>query len=570
MGNITDDDDPAGAEGRPPPPTAQDWERHREMIEELYSNRDLKLSDVRKHMQDRHGFNATERMYKTRFSNWGLRKYTKSSAMEALILSARDQGSEDPKFEIDGKTVPISKVQRYVRRSGRTMQDLGLDDPSSAAASRTSSKTLSDVATSTPTFSIVDDTFIHARFQEPQQKEAIQPEKVPQNLTRPNPDSGLPGEQALGRTSSIEIPRAASPDSMISARMSAHSISDTPVDPNTSPIQPYPQGLDRIGEVLSPVRPHSQPFDQNEPRTDNYIQWSNTTPPSCPPTPELKPRRLGSHMKVDVLKQALLLAMLMSTPVQHPRLNGLLTFEIGSPDDVIGFDTNILTIIVDLLGWLQLDEKTLYLGIIYLFAFNASQTFQNGENPWLQLVLSLKFAQTYTEDQPYEQRVWADAMRGLGGSSQGQTYIEIQVLKDSSISLHFKSVLDWEIRAAKLDSISSRLLVWFDQGKFTSSSSVQTFQYQYDAQTRAMQILQEEHDRLVSDLARSQTRFRRTAQINEDEIRLLTDDNVKLRMQVEALRTHVERLASVQDAVTATNGDNTRALVDHAMGLARV
>ena len=59
------------------PPTAQDWDNHRAVFTKLYRNEGRTLKDVKSIMATRYGFIATERMYKKRVSDWGLRKYSR-------------------------------------------------------------------------------------------------------------------------------------------------------------------------------------------------------------------------------------------------------------------------------------------------------------------------------------------------------------------------------------------------------------------------------------------------------------------------------------------------------------
>ncbi|KAF6829606.1 hypothetical protein CMUS01_08094 [Colletotrichum musicola] len=56
----------------PPPPTTEEWERHRSLISEMYARRPLKT--VRAHMKEAYGFHATDRMFKGRFKQWGVEK----------------------------------------------------------------------------------------------------------------------------------------------------------------------------------------------------------------------------------------------------------------------------------------------------------------------------------------------------------------------------------------------------------------------------------------------------------------------------------------------------------------
>lgn len=52
-----------------------DWDQHRDRILRLYDIEDKPLREVCEIMQRDHGFHASEKMYKTRFKNWGIHKY---------------------------------------------------------------------------------------------------------------------------------------------------------------------------------------------------------------------------------------------------------------------------------------------------------------------------------------------------------------------------------------------------------------------------------------------------------------------------------------------------------------
>ncbi|EXJ84269.1 hypothetical protein A1O3_04936 [Capronia epimyces CBS 606.96] len=101
------------------PPAAQ-WEIHRDLIKELYRDRELKLEDVQKIMKDQHGFDATIQMYKKRLKDWNVRKnYTQEQKLE--VLSTMQHQASPMSFAINGKPLKRSRLRRPVRRNGMRM-----------------------------------------------------------------------------------------------------------------------------------------------------------------------------------------------------------------------------------------------------------------------------------------------------------------------------------------------------------------------------------------------------------------------------------------------------------------
>ncbi|KAF8855332.1 hypothetical protein BDZ45DRAFT_805081 [Acephala macrosclerotiorum] len=85
-----------GGRDIPPPgakigPSSETWDRHRVTITNLWSN--MSLQKVRERMEVEHGFIASNRMYGTRFKEWGLRKNLKSDEKTQLLS---DDASSDP------------------------------------------------------------------------------------------------------------------------------------------------------------------------------------------------------------------------------------------------------------------------------------------------------------------------------------------------------------------------------------------------------------------------------------------------------------------------------------------
>ncbi|KAK3385725.1 hypothetical protein B0H63DRAFT_187158 [Podospora didyma] len=98
-----------------------EWDLHRSVIQELYQGQNMPLKDVMKIMEDRHGFRATQRMYKTRIKSWGLDKNFKESEVVELYRLRRERdraGKPVAVYTIRGREVDWERVQSYVRRKG--------------------------------------------------------------------------------------------------------------------------------------------------------------------------------------------------------------------------------------------------------------------------------------------------------------------------------------------------------------------------------------------------------------------------------------------------------------------
>ncbi|KAH8204032.1 hypothetical protein TruAng_001843 [Truncatella angustata] len=94
-----------------------DWERHRAIITELYENRNVKLTDVIKIMEEKHFFFATARMYKTRFNKWGLQKTLRFQQVSELLRQNTGRaavGKESVRL-IRGKPVDDKRLKKYLR-----------------------------------------------------------------------------------------------------------------------------------------------------------------------------------------------------------------------------------------------------------------------------------------------------------------------------------------------------------------------------------------------------------------------------------------------------------------------
>ncbi|KAK3346583.1 hypothetical protein B0T25DRAFT_552363 [Lasiosphaeria hispida] len=123
-----------------------EWELHRPTIQRLYQTQKLALKEVMRIMEEKHGFRATQRMYKTRIKSWGLDKNFKESEVVELyrLKRERDRAGKPSTYMIRGRKVDWERVQSYVRRKGLDISRLLETTPPCPASSR-------EVSARTPT-----------------------------------------------------------------------------------------------------------------------------------------------------------------------------------------------------------------------------------------------------------------------------------------------------------------------------------------------------------------------------------------------------------------------------------
>ncbi|KAK3948107.1 hypothetical protein QBC32DRAFT_382115 [Pseudoneurospora amorphoporcata] len=97
-----------------------EWEDHRGRIQELYQGQNLSLKEVMRIMEERHGFRATQRMYKTRIKAWGLDKNFKESEVVELfrLRRERERLGKPTTYKIRGREIDWDRVNSYVKRKG--------------------------------------------------------------------------------------------------------------------------------------------------------------------------------------------------------------------------------------------------------------------------------------------------------------------------------------------------------------------------------------------------------------------------------------------------------------------
>ncbi|CAG7566446.1 unnamed protein product [Fusarium equiseti] len=102
---------------------AEAWESFKNTIRVLYLEERKPLKEVMSVMADKYGFQATPKMYKTRFSQWGFVKNNTEDEVKRLLSMKfqRDAEGKVSEFVRNGKVVNLST---YLKRKGVTEYDL--------------------------------------------------------------------------------------------------------------------------------------------------------------------------------------------------------------------------------------------------------------------------------------------------------------------------------------------------------------------------------------------------------------------------------------------------------------
>ncbi|RDW66950.1 hypothetical protein BP5796_09699 [Coleophoma crateriformis] len=98
------------------PPTSRDWQAYRSTFTQLYSVEEMTLREVKKHMEERFEFYASERMFKARISKWNLNKNYKASERQKiaqLAMSHKKIGCPSPKIFFHGRPVKMDRIWRH-------------------------------------------------------------------------------------------------------------------------------------------------------------------------------------------------------------------------------------------------------------------------------------------------------------------------------------------------------------------------------------------------------------------------------------------------------------------------
>ncbi|ETS73273.1 hypothetical protein PFICI_14878 [Pestalotiopsis fici W106-1] len=117
----------ANSSSRPPPgggtwATPHDWATHRTTITALYEGQNMTLKKIMQTMEADHKFFATERMYKSRLKQWGLRKNYRYEEVNEII---RQQQSTRPATATGARSsgAPVAAAGSRIRKgTGRRVR----------------------------------------------------------------------------------------------------------------------------------------------------------------------------------------------------------------------------------------------------------------------------------------------------------------------------------------------------------------------------------------------------------------------------------------------------------------
>ncbi len=125
----------------PPKPTPEEWHSHKDEIEDLYVFQEQKLSYVADTLRQRHGFIATQRMYKSRIKEWAFDQKTIREADWRFMFQEyhRRKNQSTPKETIFAirenqlgrvaKPKTLKHIRNYIRRK-RVSEEAFLSVPS--------------------------------------------------------------------------------------------------------------------------------------------------------------------------------------------------------------------------------------------------------------------------------------------------------------------------------------------------------------------------------------------------------------------------------------------------------
>jgi len=108
--------------------TEAEWEAKRELIQKLYIQDNRKLSETMAILESKHGFAATEQMYKKRLKKWNIRKrtYRKSTPTNSSLHTSVSTPESFAEQSTDQDDVGVEEV---VRIPDRTNQNTALSLP---------------------------------------------------------------------------------------------------------------------------------------------------------------------------------------------------------------------------------------------------------------------------------------------------------------------------------------------------------------------------------------------------------------------------------------------------------
>jgi hypothetical protein len=106
-------------------PTQQEWLSIKDVFTQLYIGENLRLKDVRAILSKRHGFDASEKMFKRRIADWKIHKNYKAKEKELLakrVKACVEAGHDVHSISFRGRPLKLDRVKRQYRSDKRFTQ----------------------------------------------------------------------------------------------------------------------------------------------------------------------------------------------------------------------------------------------------------------------------------------------------------------------------------------------------------------------------------------------------------------------------------------------------------------
>ncbi|KIW96099.1 uncharacterized protein Z519_03166 [Cladophialophora bantiana CBS 173.52] len=106
-------------------PSPQQWADIKDIFIQLYIGENRKLKDVRTILCKKHGFNASEKMFKRRITEWKIHKNYKAKDKELLAKRVKayvDAGHDIQSISFRGRPLKLDRVKRHCRSDKRFTQ----------------------------------------------------------------------------------------------------------------------------------------------------------------------------------------------------------------------------------------------------------------------------------------------------------------------------------------------------------------------------------------------------------------------------------------------------------------
>ncbi|EXJ64037.1 hypothetical protein A1O7_00372 [Cladophialophora yegresii CBS 114405] len=103
-------------------PTQQEWLSIKDVFTQLYIGENRRLKDVRAILSRRHGFDASEKMFKRRIAEWKIHKNYKAKEKELLakrVKACVEAGHDVHSISFRGRPLKLDRVKRHYRSDKR-------------------------------------------------------------------------------------------------------------------------------------------------------------------------------------------------------------------------------------------------------------------------------------------------------------------------------------------------------------------------------------------------------------------------------------------------------------------